>query len=225
MGSVLVAGQSPLGAFVLRAAHAGSVPFGGATPFDCDEAADMVDVVDACDDSDELEFDRWALLRGIKAPLGLPASALHGCRLRFWGSATAVIGVESEATRRCGSGTLFLRCPSSPLQRLDGSVTTPKAVRGDSDNRQSNQELMRRGMMQWSGGAAGGKWRESRGGRMSCAGRGSPCDVRAMQALQTGAEHDSRAWRMSNMRKWPRIGRGDGRWGAFSGAGGLRRQE
>jgi len=60
---------------------------------------------------------------------------------------------------------------------------------------------------------------------MSCAGRGSPCDVRAMQALQTGAEHDSRAWRKSNMRKEPRIGRGDGQWGAFSDAGGLRRQE
>jgi hypothetical protein len=74
MGSVLVAGHSPLGALVLRAA--------GATPFGCEEAADMVEVVDACDDSDELEFDRWALLRGIKAPLGVPPS-LHGCRLRF----------------------------------------------------------------------------------------------------------------------------------------------
>jgi hypothetical protein len=82
MGSVLVAGHSPLGALVLRAAHAGSVPFAGATPFGCEEAADMVEVVDACDDSDELEFDRWALLRGIKAPLGVPPS-LHGCRLRF----------------------------------------------------------------------------------------------------------------------------------------------
>ena len=85
MGSVLVAGHSPLGAFVLRAAHAGSVavPLAGATPFDCEEAADMVEVVDACDDSDELEFVRWALLRGINAPLVVPPSSLHGCRLRF----------------------------------------------------------------------------------------------------------------------------------------------
>jgi hypothetical protein len=94
MGSVLVAGHSPLGAFVLRAAHAGSVPLAGATPLDCEEAADIVDVDEACEESDELEFDRWALFRGIKAPLGVPPSALHGCRLRFWypGSATAVIG-------------------------------------------------------------------------------------------------------------------------------------
>lgn len=100
MGSVLVAGHSPLGAFVLRAAHAGSVaapltPLAGATPLDCEEAADKVDVEDACDESDELELVRWALFRGMKAPLGAVPSALHGCRLRFWywGSATeAVIG-------------------------------------------------------------------------------------------------------------------------------------
>jgi hypothetical protein len=93
MGSVLVAGHNPLGAFVLRAAHAGSVPgpvpvpeavpFAGATPLDCEDAADMVELVDACDDSDELELLRWALLRGMKAPLGVPPSALHGCRLMF----------------------------------------------------------------------------------------------------------------------------------------------
>jgi hypothetical protein len=111
MGSVLVAGHSPLGAFVLRAAHAGSVPLAGATPLDCEEAADIVDVDDACDESDELEFDRWALFRGMKAPLGVPPSALHGCRLRFWypGSATAVIGevvvgVVSGMERRAAQG-------------------------------------------------------------------------------------------------------------------------
>lgn len=115
IGSVLVAGHNPFGAFVLRAAHAGSVaaPLTGATPFDCEEAADMVDVVDACDESDELELVRWALFRGIKAPLGAPPSALHGCRLRFWywGSATeAVIGevaVLMEKERSAASGTLF----------------------------------------------------------------------------------------------------------------------
>jgi hypothetical protein len=58
MGSVLVAGHSPLGAFVLRAAHAASLPFAGATPVGCEEAADMVEVVDACDESDELELVR-----------------------------------------------------------------------------------------------------------------------------------------------------------------------
>jgi hypothetical protein len=121
MGSVLVAGHSPLGAFVLRAAHAASLPFAGATPVGCEEAADMVEVVDACDESDELELVRCALLRGMKPPLGLPPSALHGCRLMFWywtGGATAVIGevvVVVEEGASCGSGSLFLRVPSSPL--------------------------------------------------------------------------------------------------------------
>jgi hypothetical protein len=95
MGSVLDAGHSPLGALVLRAAHAASVPLVGTVPFDCVEAAESVEVVDACDDSEELEFVRCALLRGMNPPLGAPPSALHGCRLMFWnctGPATAVIG-------------------------------------------------------------------------------------------------------------------------------------
>ena len=47
--------------FVLRAAHAlASVPLGGATPLGCDcaEAAEIVDVVEACDDREEDEFVR-----------------------------------------------------------------------------------------------------------------------------------------------------------------------
>lgn len=60
MGSVLVAGHSPFGAFVLRAAHAASLPlpFAGAPPFGCDEAVDIVEVLEACDDSDDEEFCR-----------------------------------------------------------------------------------------------------------------------------------------------------------------------
>lgn len=58
MGSVLVAGHSPLGAFGLRVA-AQSVPFCCRVPFGCDadDEADMVDVPDACDErlDDELE--------------------------------------------------------------------------------------------------------------------------------------------------------------------------
>jgi hypothetical protein len=86
IGSVLVAGHNPLGAFVFRAAHAASLPFAGATPFGWEEteAAEMVELVEACDESDELELVRCALLRGIKPPLGAPPSALHGgCRLMF----------------------------------------------------------------------------------------------------------------------------------------------
>jgi len=59
MGSVLVAGHSPFGGFVLRAAHAdASGPFEGAAPFACDEGADMVEVDDACDDKDDDELVR-----------------------------------------------------------------------------------------------------------------------------------------------------------------------
>lgn len=55
-----------------------------------------MDVLDACDERDEDELDRFAL-RGMKmaAPLGTP-SAVHAWRLMFWkltGGATAVIGV------------------------------------------------------------------------------------------------------------------------------------
>jgi hypothetical protein len=84
MGSVLVAGHNPLGAFVLRAAQAGSVPFDGVTPFDCEEAAETVELVEACDDSDEEELVRCALFRGMNMapPLGVP-SALHAWRLMF----------------------------------------------------------------------------------------------------------------------------------------------
>jgi uncharacterized protein YegL len=74
-----------LGAFVFRAAQAGSLPFAGATPFGCDvvEAADAVELVEACDDSEDEEFWRWALfLMNMGPPLGAP-SALHVWRLMF----------------------------------------------------------------------------------------------------------------------------------------------
>lgn len=79
MGSVLVAGHSPFGVFVLRAAQAdASLPFEGATLLACDEDADIVEVADACDDRLEDELERWALFRGMNSapPLGTP-SALH----------------------------------------------------------------------------------------------------------------------------------------------------
>ena len=85
MGSVLVAGHSPLGAFALRVA-AQSVAFGGAVPFGCDEddEADMVEDADACEERLDDELDRCALFRGMKMapPFGTP-SALHACRLIF----------------------------------------------------------------------------------------------------------------------------------------------
>lgn len=56
-GSVLVVGHNPLGAFVLRAAQVeASVPLVGATLLDCEEEAEIVEVLEACDDSEEDEF-------------------------------------------------------------------------------------------------------------------------------------------------------------------------
>ena len=98
MGSVLEAGHSPFGALVLRAAHAeASLPFGGATPLACDEDADIVEVLDACEANEDDEFVLCALFLGMNMappPFGTP-SALHAWRLMFWkltGGATAVIG-------------------------------------------------------------------------------------------------------------------------------------
>jgi hypothetical protein len=84
MGSVLDAGHSPFGALFLRvAAQSGGLE--GAGPLACDEDAERVDVVDACDDRDEDELERWADFRGMymPPPLGTP-SVLHACRLMFW---------------------------------------------------------------------------------------------------------------------------------------------
>lgn len=87
-GSVLDAGHSPLGAF-FRAAHVEDASPAGAgpTPFGCDDADDIVEVEDACDDSEDDELERWALLRGMNilkssvlmgvAPLGTPLEPLH----------------------------------------------------------------------------------------------------------------------------------------------------
>lgn len=84
------------------------MPLAGVTPFGCDEDADIVDVLEACDDSDEEEFWRWTLFRGMNMapPPFCTPSALHACRLMFWkltGGATAVIeevmGVSTEVRR------------------------------------------------------------------------------------------------------------------------------
>ena len=62
-----------------------SVPLGRATPLGCDcwEAAETVDVDEACDDREDDEFDRWALFRGMYMAPFAPPSALHACRLMF----------------------------------------------------------------------------------------------------------------------------------------------
>lgn len=102
VGSVLVAGHNPLGAFFraqVEPSAADVVP----TPFVCDdEAVDMVDVDDAWDDSEEDEFERCALFRGmylmyssLPAPLGAPTPLLHlFCVNTGW--ATAVITVDVQ---------------------------------------------------------------------------------------------------------------------------------
>lgn len=120
MGSVFDAGHSPLGAF-FRAAHVEPSPAGAdPTPFACcgdDDDVEMVELLDACEERDEDELERWALLRGMNilkssvlmggAPLGTPLAPVHPCREMFWkfgGGATAVI--DSSVRRRAAS-TLF----------------------------------------------------------------------------------------------------------------------
>lgn len=112
MGSVLDAGHSTLGAF-FRAAHVDPSPTGeGPTPFVCEDDVDKVELVEACEERDEDEFVRWALLRGMNilkssvlmgaAPLGTPLAALHPCREMFWkfgGGATAVIDLDVRSER------------------------------------------------------------------------------------------------------------------------------
>jgi hypothetical protein len=88
IGSVLVAGHSPRGAFFR--AQVGPSPAGeGVTPFVCGGAADTV-AVDAVDTSEEDEFARCTVLRGMNilkssplAPLGAPLGPLHPCRAMF----------------------------------------------------------------------------------------------------------------------------------------------
>jgi hypothetical protein len=220
MGSVLVAGHSPLGALVLRAAHAGSAPLAGATPLDCEEAAESVEVVDACDDSDELELDRCALFRGMKAPFGGPLSALHGCRLMFWyGDTTAVIGgmggvvvVGEGAGAAQGDFSRDSRVVG-PLLAARRNVAAPKGVRSGSDTRQHAQALMRCGSTMFPGVQQAGGGGERRVGQMSCAVRGSPCDVRANAGAADRHRAGQQAWRASVLR-WsgPRAGLCDGRW-------------
>lgn len=105
-GSVFDAGHSPLGAF-FRAAHVDPSPAGaGPTPFACEETVDIVEVADACEERDEDELERWALLRGMNilkssvliggAPFGTPLEPLH-LFWKFGGGATAVIGNECAA--------------------------------------------------------------------------------------------------------------------------------
>jgi hypothetical protein len=87
-GSVLDAGHSPRGAFFR--AQVGPSPAGeGVTPFVCEGAGDIV-AADAVDASEEDEFERCTVLRGMNilkssplAPLGTPLGPLHPCRAMF----------------------------------------------------------------------------------------------------------------------------------------------
>ena len=60
-GSVLVAGHSPLGAFFrVVLSRRGSDP----VPFACEDA-ETVELVEACEDKEEDELERWVLFRGM----------------------------------------------------------------------------------------------------------------------------------------------------------------
>jgi hypothetical protein len=94
-GSVFAGGHIPLGAFLRPAQVPASAAGGAATPFACcDDAAETVEVEEACDDcddSDEVELDRCEFFRGMNmAVLGMLA-LLHRWFGKFGGGATAVI--------------------------------------------------------------------------------------------------------------------------------------
>jgi hypothetical protein len=86
-GSVLVVGHSPLGAFLRAAQVDPSAAGAGTTPFDCDDAADAVELDDACEERDDDELERCAGFRGINmrnssvvmgvGPLETPLDPLH----------------------------------------------------------------------------------------------------------------------------------------------------
>lgn len=82
IGSVLAAGHSPLGAFVLRAAQAAASGLAGSEgAVGWDEEAERVEVAEACEASDEDELERFAP-RGMKRPVALGTlSAVHAWRL------------------------------------------------------------------------------------------------------------------------------------------------
>lgn len=176
MGSVLVAGHSPLGALVLRAAHAAASALeGGTEPLGWDEEAETVDEAEACDESDEDELERLAP-RGTNRATALgPPSALHAWRLMFWkltGGATAVIGVTVGVC--CGRG------------RGRSSERRPCSIRGRGRGRRG-----RRGWRGWRG------WRDRRDESRH---RGSSRwrqERRVARAYTAVARHDAggRAWR------------------------------
>lgn len=58
-------------------------------------------------------------------------------------------------------------------------MTAPTVTGGDSNTRQSDQICMRREVMQRVASAAGWEWSVVARRGLSCAVRGSPCDVRA----------------------------------------------
>lgn len=223
IGSVLDAGHSPFGAFVLRAAHVdASLPLAGATPFSCDGGAATVGVLDACDDRDDDELLRWALFRGMNRappPLGTP-SVLHACRLMFWkltGGATAVIGkaVRGEGGCEGQGGSCCHFCASLPVLSGLGARRRRNSPKCD---RQRQEQLRARSGTHASRQKAvwercsEGEGARSRGRRGSCAVRESPCDVR--EALQNGAEHGSRAGEEGRRRRGPLVGLLDGWWWA-----------
>lgn len=111
MGSVLVAGHNPLGAFVLRAAQAASVPLAGATPLDwAEDAAEMVEVDEACEESEEDELVRCALETGRSERVMEMMSSKTNLPLPRHENDTAVVGAALSA-------------PCLPVQRvlvLDG---------------------------------------------------------------------------------------------------------
>ena len=111
-GSALPGGQSPLVGF-FRTAQLLDSPEVTLVPFVCTEEADMVDVDEFVEASEEDEFCRWAVLRGPEANILVPSSLFMAARpfpsaafhvVFGWndkGGATAVMGGNRRAIVYC----------------------------------------------------------------------------------------------------------------------------
>jgi hypothetical protein len=189
-GSVLVAGHRLFGALVLRAAQACSLPFAGAAPFGGadDDAADTVELVEACDDSDEDELVRWALFRG-------KLSALHAClsclfMSKWTGGATAVIW------RRRGRG-------QGPF--LEWNLAARWQRVGPRRQRRSAARSCAHTMRNSAGSGKCSGWRAWKPCVVSCAiFVGAPCSVGTAGAADTQVQRQGRGGQgaLSRWRPW-----------------------
>jgi hypothetical protein len=134
-GSALPGGHSPLVGFFLTAQLPDS-PEVTLVPLVCAEEADMVDVDEFVEASEDDEFCRWAVLRGPEANILVPSSVFMAARplssaalhvVFGWndkGGATAVI----RGNRYCAGACLIPAVLQQVLSKRTGLVYTATPV-------------------------------------------------------------------------------------------------